>query len=240
MSRVLRKHCYAGIRAHRGEEVGPAVWEPLVDEEIWRSAQSILQDPTRRTPGGGKALLTGVARCQCGATVHAGGAASMQTYRIYRCSEGAGSGHLSRQAEPVDQFVEMVVKLRLAEPDIVHRLTAKPGVDVKQLVDQANAKRARLDDLAVEFADGDLTASQLKTATARLREQVAGLEQQIADSHGSDMLAQFLTADVDATWDVAEVAVKRAIISSLADITLLPPGRGKRTFDPESVVIRWR
>lgn len=239
VSRTLRKHTYAGIRSYKGDEVGKAVWEGLVSEDIWRAAESILKDPSRRSPGGSMALLTGVALCQCGATVHAGGAATTQPYRVYRCSDRPG--HLSRKAEPVDDFVTQVVKLRLADRAIVERLVAKPdGPDVKQLIDEANAKRARLDGLAVQFADGDLTASQVKVATTRLRESIADLEEQIAAAHGGDALAPFLTEDIDAAWDAVDTGVKRQIIDLLAEVTILAPGRGVRTFDPASVVIRWR
>lgn len=239
VSRTLRRHVSAGLRSYKGDEVGKAVWPAIVDEEIWRAAQGILRDASRRTGGGGKALLTGVARCQCGATVHAGGAGGTQGYRVYRCS--GSPGHLSRQAGPVDDFVTQVVKLRLSERDIVVRLAAKPdGPDMKQLVDEANAKRARLDDLAVDFADGSLTASQLKAATTRLRESIADLESQIAAAHGSDALAPFLTAETETVWETSEIGVQRQIIDLLAEVTVLPPGRGVRTFDPASVVIRWR
>lgn len=240
VSRTLRKHTYAGIRSHLGKEVGKAVWDPLVSEDIWRAAQSILLDSTRRTGGGAKALLTGVARCQCGATVHAGGAATTQPYRVYRCSERPG--HLSRKAAPVDEFVEMVVKLRLLQPEVRQRLLAATttGPDLHALTVEADAKRRRLDGLAEEWSDGILTDSQLRTMTIKTRESLADLEAEIAAAAGTSVLAPFLVGDVESVWDSADTEVQRQVIDRLMEVTVMPPGRGVRQFDPASVIIQWR
>lgn len=244
VSRVLRKPTNAGLRSYKGKEVGPAVWEPLVSEDVWRAAQTILRDSSRRTPGGSVALLTGVALCfRCGSTVHAGGAATTQPYRIYRCS--GQPGHVARQADPVNEYVETIMKLWLQEPDVRQRLlaTTTAGPDLHALAQEADAKRRRLDSLAEEWSDGTLTDSQLRTMTLRTKDALAKLEAQLADAAGTSVVAPFLTADiakVEQLWDGADTEVKRRVIDKLLMIAIMPPGRGKRSFDPASVVVRWR
>ncbi len=59
---VLMNARYAGLRAHKKEVVGPAVWDGLVSEETWRAAVGVLTDPGRRKGAGPKRPLTGIAK----------------------------------------------------------------------------------------------------------------------------------------------------------------------------------
>lgn len=246
---VLLNARYCGHRAHRGEVVGAAEWPALVDEYRWRAAVDILRHPGRRkAPKAARALLTGLALCGvCGATVHAGGGAVLpnpdegprRTRRGYRCS--AAFGHLGRAAEPVEQFVSDVVVARLQRPDARDLLTDTTRPDVDALREEAVTLRSRLDWLALDFADGTLTGSQLRAATGRLREQLAAVEAEMADAGRVDALGPLVLAeDVTATWEALTVSRRRVVIDVLMVVTLHPPGRGVRTFRPETVGIEWR
>lgn len=199
--RVLTNPRYCGIRAHRGVEYGPAKWPSIVPEETYRAALVVLRDPARRTGGAGRdgvQLLTGLALCGadgCRQTVHGGGASHKKP--IYRCRTSATPAgelphvpgpHVNRLAEPVDDLVERLVIDRLSRPDAHELLVDHDRADVPALRDEANAFRGRLDALAMEFADGELTASQLRVATDRLRAELAEIEAQIADAGRLDLL----------------------------------------------------
>lgn len=245
---VLLNPRYAGLRGYgptpakgrrKIEVVGRAVWPGVVGEDTWRAAVAVLTDPSRaRPPMSARALLTGLARCGlCGATVHGGGAAKGQG-KVYRCREHA---HLARSAEPVEEYVAAVVVERLSRPDAADLLVDSSKPDVAALRDDATALRARMDSLAVEFADGELTASQLRAASERLRSRLAAVEAEMADAGRADVLGPLVTADdVRAGWDGLSVARRRAVIDALMAVTVYPPGRGTRTFRPETVQINWR
>ena len=162
-----RKPTYAGLRSHRGRIVGPAAWPALVDEGIWRAAQAVLTDPSRRNPGGPRALLTGLALCGvegCGLTVHSGGGnAAARSYRIYRCRSMT---HVNRRAEPVEDFVEAVVVERLSRPDAVDLLTVNDRPDVAALHAEADQLRRRLDALADDLGIDELTLARRVSGTA--------------------------------------------------------------------------
>ncbi|ORL76404.1 recombinase family protein [Prescottella equi] len=129
---VLLNPRNAGLRRHRPEGesaafrkdpeafvVGQAQWPAIVDEDTWRATARLLTAPERRrAPTNAKALLTGVARCHCGATVHTGGA--RRDYRMYRCS--GSTGHISRKAKPIEEYVEAVIVERLSRPDALQLL----------------------------------------------------------------------------------------------------------------------
>ena len=137
---VLLNPRYAGLRQYRGEVVGQAGWPALVDEDTYRATVSLLEDPSRRRGGahGATGLLTGVALCGvCGSGVHLG--RSRRGQRIYRCR--ASYGHVSRQAEVVEDYVGQVVVARLSRPDAYQLLRDRERPDTAALRDEAQALR---------------------------------------------------------------------------------------------------
>lgn len=247
---VLMNPRYAGFRGYgpqpehgrrKIEAVAPAQWPGIVSEERWRAVVGALSDPARYTSlgRGGRALLTGLARCGiCGATVNVGGSRSGKA-RLYRCS--ASWGHISRMAAPVDGWISEVAIARLSRPDAVELLRDDHRPDIEELRTEATALRARLDQLATSFADGDLTVSQLRTATGRLRSKIAAVEAKMADAGRADVLGPLVSApDIRATWELLGTDRQRAVIDTLMTVRLMSPGRGARTFNPETVTIDWR
>jgi DNA invertase Pin-like site-specific DNA recombinase len=246
---VLTNPRQAGLRRYRPAEerwrirqnpelgvVGKAEWPGIVDEATWRAAVRVLCDPDRRRPAiGGKGLLTGVAVCGiCGETVHRGGAAHGKP--MYRCRSGR---HVSRMSEPVDEYVSAVSLDRLQRPDAA-MLWAAELPDAKELMAEADVLRHRRDDLALDYADGAMTREQFRTANSRVLSRLGEIETLIAASGSSSPLAIVASEDVAGTWHGLSIAQQRNIIAALMTPVLHPPGRGTRTFRPESVEIRWR
>lgn len=236
---VLKNPRYAGLRAYNGEIVAQAVWPALVTEDVWRATVAKMASrgtTTSRKPH--SRLLSGLARCGvCGAPVWSGGSARGKPG--YRCSESMG--HFARMAEPCDEYVSAVIVERLSRPDAAALLRAPTTVDTAALHEEGQALRERLDGVAVEFADGSITAAQLRTITERLRERIADLERKMADAGRVDLLGPLVTSDdVRATWDRLPLGHRRAIVDTLATVTLHPPGRGTRTFRPETIGIEWK
>jgi site-specific DNA recombinase len=222
------------------EDMGPAKWPAIVSEETWRATVGLLSDPERFTGRGrgARALLTGIALCGvCEATVN--GARARSGHRIYRCSEVPG--HLSRAAEPVEQWVGEVVVARLSRSDAVGLLRDDKRPDIEALSTEAQALRPRLDHLATGFADGELTASQLRTATSRAKAKLAAIEARMADAGRVDVLGPLVQAkDVRKAWGALGIARQRGPIDALMTVKIMPPGRGAKTFRPETVIIEPR
>lgn len=235
---VLANPRNAGLRAHKGEIMGPATWEGLVPEETWRAVVGTLSARSG-APHRKRRMLTALAVCGvCGGKVIAGGGAR-PGIAAYRC--GDSQGHFARIAEPVDEYVGAVVVERLQRPDALLLLDDRERPDVPALREQANAARERLLSVAVEFADGDLTAGQLRAVTERLQARVAELEAQIADAGRADVLGPLVNAEQARTvWDGLDVDRRRAVVDLLMKVTIHPPGRGVRTFRPETVTIDWK
>ena len=173
----------------------------------------------------------------CGSTVHAGGA--RRHYRMYRCS--GSLGHISRKAEPVEDYVCAVVVERLRRPDAVELLVDRHRPDVDELRRDADTLRQRLEQVALDYAEGVITGAQLRAATERLRQRLSDVEQRMADAGRIDVLGPLVgAADVADRWRQLDTDRQRQIIDLLMTVRLHPVGRGTGTFRPDTVDIRWR
>jgi site-specific DNA recombinase len=233
---VLLRARNAGLREYRGEVVATGTWKRIVSEETWRAVVAVLTDPARRnTPDTRrKWLLSGLAFCgHCGATVNTG--RTQHGRRTYKCS---ATRHLARDAEPIDDLVRRVVVERLSRDDAADLLVDDDRPDVDELRSTAQTLRARLDELAGMFAAGSVTGSQLATGTERLRAELAAVERSMAHASRADVLGDLVrAAEPGKVWDGLDVDRQRAVIDVLMTVTLLPPGRGARTFDPTTVEV---
>ncbi|AZG44825.1 recombinase family protein [Gordonia insulae] len=246
-SLFLRKPRNAGLRDHNDELVRDkdgnpvkGTWQPLVDEQVWWEVQAILRAPERR-PGGHTAvkrhLLTGVVHCgKC----ENGKLAGMQVDRgrtsVYRCKACYGT---SIRAHDVEQYLLALVAARLARPDAVDLLKAEAqdATEAEELRTEANTLRARLDGLAVDYAEGLMTAQQVKVATAHITEKLAAIE---AKHQDADKVRLFMDLPLGTDEVVDAVAALspdrlRAVLATLMDVTVGPVGKGARASNGERV-----
>jgi site-specific DNA recombinase len=233
----LRKPRNTGLRPY-GDEIYEAAWPPLVDRETWYAALAIMKDPNRLSIRGDQRLLTSVALCGvCEGAVHVGG---NKGYPVYRCA--TSTGHFSRKAEPIDEYVSAVMIARLSKPDAAN-LFAPPSTspNKSELIREADRIRRKLDGLAALYEDGTLTAKGVRQSSDRLRAQLADVDEKLAEVNGVPKAARTIVkaADVGAAWDALEVSDQREIIRALAVVYLDSPGRGSREFRPETVRIDW-
>lgn len=245
--RLLLRARNAGLRQHRGDVIGTAEWEPIVDEDRWRAVRAILNAPDRRTnpsDGARSSLGTGLflcGICNDGTTVWI---TSSRKRRSYACSKVA---HLSRIEEYVDELVVGHVLERLRRPDAAD-LTRPTTADTTALHTDVEATRARLDELARLYADDDIDARQFAEASGRLRERLAGLDAQIATIHVESALNVFDERDPSDVWDDLDLDRRRAVIDTLVQVTILetpngrPPGwkPGDPYFRPDRIRIDWK
>ncbi|OBA81238.1 hypothetical protein A9W99_14475 [Mycobacterium sp. 1164966.3] len=246
---VLTNPRHAGLRRYRTPEelakirqnpelgiVGKAQWDAIIDETTWRAAVRILTDPRRHTgPAGSKGLLTGVGVCgACGQTVHRGGAAHGRP--MYRCISGR---HVSRMSEPVDEYVQMVVVEKLKQPAAA-RLWAAELPDADELMAEADKLRRERDGIDQDRATGLIDRVRWRAMNERISQRLGDIEAKLAAAGSSSPLSIVASGHVEETWAGLTVAQRRNIIAALMTPVLHLPGRGTRTFRPETVEIRWK
>jgi site-specific DNA recombinase len=222
----------------------PATWPAIVTPEQHRAARRLLSDPQRvTTPGraGKLHLLSGLARCAvCGGPLRA--SKGKDGSAIYRCYP---SGEVQCGREHLDGLVLQVLAERLRRPDAVRLLTARSD-DASQGVRAAAARQAatlrlRLEEAAEQFAAGDITGAQLRTISARVREELDVAERATEPPRDrAAVLGKVLGApDRGAAFLALETARQRAVIELLLGIRLAKGRRGPG-FRPERVEIEWK
>jgi len=243
MSLFLRAPRNAGLRAHNKVIVGHGDWPGLVEESTWRAAQSVLDDPSRKTGVRTvrRHLLTGILRCgKCADGGRIGGYQGPKGQERYRCVKCLGVAISKPETE---ELISRAVCHRLARADAAELLIDRDAPDLDALATEANALRARLDELAIGFADGELTASQLRAATGRLKTRLAEVESSMASASAVRVFADLPlgTDRVGAAFNELDADRRRAIIDTLLSATILPVGKhGRVPFNPARVAVDWQ
>lgn len=237
---MLENARYAGlIRHHATGNLYPGNFPAIVSEDTWKAAVEKIKDPTRRVSPGNKHrwLLSGIAHCgRCGGqNMRVGKTTTGEP--AYRCNDKA---HLSRKAEPIDEYVNAVIVARLSMSDTASLFASpEPGVDVDQLRRDRNVLQSRLDGLASLLADGTLSKDSVKAASADLRKQVNDIDTAL-DVTKDSLVAEVADADdVESAWSGLDIERQRLIMDALMTVTILPVGRGgaRAGFKTESIQI---
>ena len=238
LRRLLCNPRHAALRVHRGEVVGPGSWPAIIDEDTHRAVVAVLSDPARQPKGRPRVyLLSGVARCGgCGGKVY-GRREARGT--LYACPQG---NDLGRRTGPVDEFVTAVIVARLGRPDAAELFTpADHAPRLAELRAEETMMTARLDALAEAFAAGDIDRRQLVAGTKRLRTRLDQIRGELPGLVSTPALAPLMGAqDVAVAWEELSTDAQREVIATLVQVTVHPPGRGARVFDPATVTIEWK
>jgi DNA invertase Pin-like site-specific DNA recombinase len=247
LSRVLRRPRNAGLMQHRGQVVGAAGWPAILDEATWRGVCAVLSDPRRRTNTGvaRRWLLSGLALCGvCGDPVRSFSAGTVHgrpTKPTYTCRTGR---HVVRDAAACDQLVTAVILERLGRPDARELLTPDQRTDTAGLHLRDSALAERLVELGRLYGDGTIDAPQLQAATASIRTQRERITVELAAASRGSVLAGVVDApDPAKVWEGLDLSRRRAIVDTLATVTILPARKGRRPgwqpgqsyFDPTTV-----
>jgi hypothetical protein len=221
------------------------MWPAIFDDQTWYQLQARLRDPARRAhldqdgmarlrgEGAVRHLLSGIARCGvCGARMMVG---NNRGSKSYYCKQ---SFHTARREDLTDQVVVDIILARLNQPDILDLLTDNDqDTAVREAVAEAEQKRARLDTFIDAAADGSITAAALARIETKLMAEIDAAEARARRASTGHVLDQAVGID-RAHWDALPMATRRDIITAICDVTIMPAGRGHRTFDPTLIKVR--
>lgn len=249
---VLSSGRIAGLREHRGEVIGQAVWPAIItpvqrDRVLARmAARSVTKTRTARTY-----LLSGMLRCgRCGNRLYSQARHSNPQNRIrrYVCLKGpdhGGCGRLTVVAAPVEELLAEAVLARLDSPQLADVLAGKAtaDADVSALAAQVDADQERLDELAGLYADGAITAREWIAARDPITERITTARRDIAAA--TDTTAVFELAGTGGVlrtdWDGMDLGRQQAIVKAVLDHAVIAPGTpGSRSLDIGRVQPYWR
>lgn len=231
-----------GWREHHGRLAAPAVWEPVVEREVWEQAKAILTSPSRRTGTHSgwvhRYLLTGFLRCSgCGLPMKANRAGVQR----FACRREPGHEPCPRPVhcryDPAEALVTDLVLARLERDADLQ--PAAPADPTDRLREEIARQEARLTALADAFADEEGDVLELRRAGQRIRERIADLRRQIAEAGTARRMLDPI--EVRAEWDRYDLAQRRAVLALLIErIDVAPAVRGRNRFDPDRLSVVWR
>ena len=250
--RILMNPRNAGIVVHKGTVMDGVrgCWPAIITEDEWRAVSDILGNPDRATYSGSRSLKwlgTNLYGCGvCGSLMRSAGVSSQgakgEKRAAYRCKDGL---HLSVRAAPVDDAVHATVRALLVKygVDLIERPTGEDGS--AELHQQANALRARLDELEDMLGDGEIDRAGFVRQRERITAKLEGITDRLTARASDSVLSGVADAADPATvYDAQPIERKRAIVDALMTVTVKSgrPGRLPKgmTFDYSRVGIEPR
>lgn len=237
---VLTAPRTAGLRAHRGEIVGDAVWKPMLDRETWEAARAVLATRSKsRTRAPRSYLLSGgIARCgNCG---HALEAAPRPYGRAYACLRPKGGCNgVSIKADPLEELIVESLFRTLDGADLEAFDRGDDGGAVDELADIDQ----RLADIVELFAAGDITRAEMMRARRTLENRKRIAEEEVAEYRAPSPARQYAGREgaLRKAWPKLGLDQQRAIISSVIEVvTIASAGRAGGKVDLDRVDVTWR
>jgi site-specific DNA recombinase len=223
----------AGRRVHRGEDIGPADWPPILEYGDFLKVRAVLTDPSRQPPGTPtghepRHLLSSIARCaECGALLKTRLARpGTRNRRLYLCQK-EGCRKASITAAHVDEMIEALLAALFADPGFRGSLTAayarregartdagEPAVAIARLEDE----QAELDALR---AEGAISLRAYAAEDMRINDAIEQLKERQVSSVTSRAVRDILVVEsFGEAWASAGLLDKREIIGALLDIRI--------------------
>jgi DNA invertase Pin-like site-specific DNA recombinase len=241
----------AGLRAHHGQVIAPAVWPAIItaaEREQVLAAVGSRSWTRKRSPR--SYLLSGLLRCgRCGGRLFSQARHNTAGIRRrYVCSSGSdhgGCGRLTVVADPVEHLLTDAVLTRLDSPALAAVMAGKASADATAtaLSDALAADQHRLEELAGLYAEAAITAREWITARDPIQARISDTGRRLAAATGTSAV-DGLAGHGDALrgrWDTLTLDRQHAIIRAVLDHAVITPGTpGARSLDINRVQPHWR
>jgi DNA invertase Pin-like site-specific DNA recombinase len=235
LSRLLRSPRIAGLREHRGEIAGPAVWPAIVEREQWELCRLTLTDPARkakRPPH--RYLLTGTLFDHHGRRFQAW--PSDNGRRVYRTSADDSGPGVAIDAEGLE---EMVIEILSAWAGLIVAsgvtfITETPTAGTGDL-SVVTALEAEMSELARLHGEGSITLAEWMAARRPLEDRLAAAR---ADLPKPGKVLDISDYDSLPDWPFER---RRNLVHGVFERIVIHPGvRGRNTFDRSRVKVKLR
>ncbi|MFP3464584.1 recombinase family protein [Leifsonia sp. SIMBA_070] len=236
----------AGIRYHRGEPIGPAMWPPIITPEQHDRVLAVLAGknaPSMASPR--RYLLSGMLRCgKCGSKLYSSSNRGIRRYICTPVPGKDGCGQLSINSLQIEQWIAGVVLARLESPGMEAFLASRASGEERYSAEVADLAKAQevLTQLAEMLGAGELSRADYsaarKVADQRRLDAVLRLDQ----ATGTNALTEFESSRVALarSWDQLNLERQHAIVRSVLRYAVIQPRpRGIRAIDPSRVDLVW-
>lgn len=248
LRKMLANPAYIGQRVHQGAvqvlDEGVETWEAIIEPELWNKVQARLGEGAgmRSHSRAAKHLVSGLARCFCGAPMYRQpGTGGRALLKCINPEGGHKRGHNNRDYEAVEAYVLTVVVRAFERSafDFAEQPDDPATVEAKLAVKEL---RAELDDLDDSFHARGAYEGQprMKAGTyGRLRDDLEaqlGVALRRIRQHATlpPMVFDLMGPGARQRWDALDADVQRTVLDAVASISVLAGVRGQHTT-PETL-----
>lgn len=244
---TLKNPRIAGLRAHNGVIVGPAVWPAIISPELHRQLVSAFERKTasnRRVPR--RYLLSGLLRCgKCGGKLFS---SARPAGRRYVCMSGPdhnGCGGIFVSAPPVEELLAEAVLYRLDGPAMADVLAGRVAGDDRHaaLSEQLQTDQTQMRELSGMWGNKEISSQEWKSAREPIEARIYKVERQLSQLTGDNSLTGLVGNgnELRERWTSLNLTRQAAIIAAVLDFATVNPVApgGNRSFDPNRVTPTW-
>ncbi|MCZ4508657.1 recombinase family protein [Streptomyces sp. ActVer] len=234
---VVTKPRVAGLRTHRKEVVGEAVWPAILDRDAWEEVCGRLAGRFRNVDLGLQRWLSGVLVCsRCDRLLI--GWSGNGGVRYWCPTPKGGCGRIAIKADVVEAEVERQVVDLLSQPRILEQLRSVADTEVSDEARRELAEdEAQLKEMAGAYARKEITFAEYREARGIVEKRVKE-SRALLVSRAPRVLRRLLDGDVRANWVAARPVDKREVVLALVPgYRVMPHDRSKgNKFDPARLV----
>lgn len=245
LRRMLVSPRIAGLRAHLGAIVGPAIWPGIITPEQHEAIVAVLRDPSRGAAAAPRSyLLTGgLARCaRCGTAMVA--RPNDRGNRRYACTVDAGGCNRTFHiASTLEDYVRAAVFAALDGPALLAMRSQALEDDDDGLASELTAVESRRREAVDAYGSGAISLSAFKQIDRDVSTRVDRLRDQLA-ARSRSAFAGALPPSADALdewWKSADLDRQRHLVALVIErVEIRAALAGRNRFDPDRLEITWR
>lgn len=239
VKRTLTAPRIAGLRQHRGEVIGTAEWEPVIDRATWERLRVVLSDPRRKTTQPARAYLL------AGLVVATDFDGTIERRMISRPDDGRRfyiTDQPKDRSVDADRLEALVVESMLAHYDAITVAPDPVEAEAEAAAADVAAIEAELAELAGLRGRGDITISEWMIARGPLQDRLEAARAAIPTRRVSKSASDLFAApgELRRRWPSLTFQQRRVVVTAaITHVGVGPSTRGWR-FDPTRVSIAWR
>ncbi|MFI5977065.1 recombinase family protein [Streptomyces sp. NPDC051452] len=265
MRALLRSGRIAGLKEHRGEIKGKAIWPAIISVEKHKALRALLDTKTEeyraehgeRKTTARKYPLSGLPRCTCRVPHVIGEPCSckeegrqhhkMKTSprgdrptSVYVCAkDGGGCG---ARTIDIPHFEEAMEELLFAQLEEVEAAVMDDSDDPRPALEEKLGKlERRKAELEVELDEGDRPVREITDALTRVKGRIATVQRELAEQTVKTNVMDISVAELREAWEDYSVARKQAVYRGLIEeIIIHPATRPYNVFNPKRIEVKWK
>ncbi|MDQ1738331.1 MAG: hypothetical protein QOH56_4582 [Pseudonocardiales bacterium] len=232
---VITKARIAGLRTHKGEVVGSAVWPAIITSDEWADVKAALDQRAGNQGNTLRHWLSHIMTCGlCGHELTAHYVTA--TRHRYWCNHATGGcAKIGIDGNRTELVVENVLLNYLGRPDIASQLaTATAQTDTAQLRAAIAGDQAQLEELAGMWAARKIATAEYLVARNAIKARVDVAAKQLRAAAPVNLRRLLAAADPAAEWRIMHPRERQnAMRDAFPAGIVVTPATRRNVYQPE-------